>query len=79
MVEEKSYSPALLVLAWLLDQGEDIVPIPGTRHIKYLEDNLGALDVQLYGEDLKRLDDAFLFGVASGERYPEQGMRAVNR
>ena len=63
----------------MLAQGEDIVPIPGTRHIRYLEDNLGAVDVQLSDEDLKRLDEAFPFGAASGERYPEQGMRAVNR
>jgi len=79
MAEEKGCTPAQLALAWVLAQGEDIVPIPGTRHIRYLEDNLGALDVQLSDEDLKRLDEAFPFGAASGERYPEQGMRALNR
>ncbi|MEJ2061494.1 MAG: aldo/keto reductase [Gammaproteobacteria bacterium] len=78
MAEEKGCTPAQLALAWVLAQGEDIVPIPGTRHVKYLEDNLGALDVQLSDADLKRLDQAFPFGAASGERYPEQGMQAVN-
>ncbi|MEJ2061650.1 MAG: aldo/keto reductase, partial [Gammaproteobacteria bacterium] len=78
MAEEKGCTPAQLALAWVLAQGEDIVPIPGTRHVKYLEDNLGVLDVQLSDADLQRLDQAFPFGAASGERYPEQGMQAVN-
>lgn len=71
-------APAQFALAWVLAQGGDITPIPGTKHIKYLEDNLGALDVRLTNEDKKRLDQAFPFGAASGDRYPEQGMRAVN-
>ena len=79
MAEEKGCTPAQLALAWVLAQGEDIVPIPGTRHIRYLEDNLGALDVQLSDEDLKRLDEAFPFGAASGERYPADAMSALNR
>jgi aryl-alcohol dehydrogenase-like predicted oxidoreductase len=79
MAEEKACTPAQLALAWVLAQGEDIVPIPGTRHIRYLDDNMGALGVQLSDEDLKRLDEAFPFGVASGERYPEEAMYALNR
>jgi aryl-alcohol dehydrogenase-like predicted oxidoreductase len=79
MAEEKACTPAQLALAWVLAQGEDIVPIPGTRHIRYLDDNMGALGVQLSDEDLKRLDEAFPFGAASGERYPADAMSALNR
>ena len=79
MAEEKGCTPAQLALAWVLAQGEYIVPIPGTRHIRYLEDNLGAVDVELSNEDLKRLDEAFPFGAACGERYPEAAMGALNR
>ena len=57
MAEEKGCTTAQLALAWVLAQGEDIVPIPGTKHVRYLDENIGALDVKLSGEDLQRLDD----------------------
>ncbi len=75
---EKKCTPARLALAWVLAQGKDIVPIPGTKRIKYLEDNLGALNVKLTADDLKRLDKAAPPGIAAGLRYPEAGMKAVN-
>jgi aryl-alcohol dehydrogenase-like predicted oxidoreductase len=68
-------TPAQLALAWVLAQGKDI---PGTKHARYLEENLGAVDVHLTEEQLRRLDDAFPPGATAGERYHEQGMRAVD-
>jgi aryl-alcohol dehydrogenase-like predicted oxidoreductase len=79
MAEEKGCTAAQLALAWVLAQGEDIVPIPGTKHVKYLDQNIGALDVQLSDEDLKRLDAILPPGAAAGERYHARGMEAVNR
>ena len=77
--EEKGCTTAQLALAWVLAQGEDIVPIPGTKHIKYLDENIGALDVKLTQEDLKRLDEILPPGAAAGQRYHERGMATVNR
>ena len=65
-----------LALAWVLGQGEDIVPIPGTRRRSYLEENLGALDVELTAAELAQIGE--VVGPAAGERYPEEGMRGVN-
>lgn len=79
MASRKGCSPAQVALSWLLAQGEDIVPIPGTRHIKYLEDNLGALDVALSKDDLATLDRLLPAGAATGERYPPAMMEMVNR
>jgi aryl-alcohol dehydrogenase-like predicted oxidoreductase len=76
IAEEKGVTPAQLALAWVLRQGEDIVPIPGTKRRTYLEQNAGAVDVELTGEDLGRIE-AELPPVA-GERYDEAGMAAVN-
>jgi len=76
---EKGCSPAQLALAWVLAQGEDIVPIPGTKRRKYLEENVGALELHLTPEDLRRIDEIAPKGVAAGERYPEAAMKAVNR
>ena len=76
---EKGVTPAQLALAWVLAQGEDIVPIPGTRSPRRLEENVGALDVALSKDDLERLEAAFPRGAAAGERYPEAAMRAVDR
>jgi len=76
--EEIACTPAQLALAWVLAQGQDIVPIPGTRHARYLEDNLGALNVHLTDEQLRRMDEAFPVGVTAGERYHAQGMLAIN-
>ncbi len=79
IARDKGCTPSQLALAWVLAQGEDIVPIPGTKRRKYLEENVAAVDVRLGAEDLARIDRALPHGVAAGMRYPEQGMRAVNR
>ena len=79
LAARKGCKPSQLALAWLLAQGDDIVPIPGTKRIKYLEENLGALDVVLTPADLQALDEVAPRGAASGERYPEAAMGAVNR
>ncbi len=78
MAKEKGCTTAQLALAWVLAQGEDIVPIPGTRHVRYLDENIGVLEVKLTPEDLKRLDDILPPGAAAGPRYAERGMAAVN-
>jgi aryl-alcohol dehydrogenase-like predicted oxidoreductase len=78
IAKEKSCKPSQLALAWVLAQGNDIAPIPGTKRRKYLEENVGALNVQLTAEDLPRIDEVFPYGVAAGLRYPEQMMKAVN-
>ncbi|MFT2719494.1 aldo/keto reductase [Deinococcus sp. A31D244] len=74
---EKGCTPAQLALAWVLAQGQDLAPIPGTRRVSALEENLGALNVTLTLEDLKRIDAVFPQGAAAGDRYPD--MSAVNR
>ncbi len=78
MSREKGCQPAQLALAWVLAQGEDMVPIPGSSRKSHLEENVGALDVTLSSDDLARLDEVAPKGVAAGERYPERAMRAVN-
>ena len=78
LAEEKGCTTAQLALAWVLAKGEDVVPIPGTKHVKYLDDNIGALEVQLTDEDLKRLDAILPPGAAAGQRYHERGMATVN-
>jgi len=79
LAREKNCTPSQLALAWVLAQGDDIVPIPGTKRRKYLEENVGALDVQLTPEDLRRLEEAFPSGAAAGPRYPGEMMKVVNR
>jgi aryl-alcohol dehydrogenase-like predicted oxidoreductase len=79
MAAEKGCTTAQLALAWVLAQGEDIVPIPGTKHVGYLDQNIDALEVQLTGEDLERLDAILPPGAAAGQRYHERGMETVNR
>jgi aryl-alcohol dehydrogenase-like predicted oxidoreductase len=79
IAQEKGYKPSQLALAWVLAQGNDIVPIPGTKRRKYLEENVAALEVQLSADDLRRLAEAFPHGAASGLRYAEQMMKAVNQ
>ena len=79
MAAEKGCTPAQLALAWVLAQGEDIVPIPGTKRRRYLEENVAALEVSLTPQDLKRIDEIAPQDVAAGARYPEAGMAAVNR
>jgi aryl-alcohol dehydrogenase-like predicted oxidoreductase len=75
---EKGCTPAQLALAWLLAQGDDIIPIPGTKRIGYLLENLGALQVQLSAVDLARISAALPAGMAAGERYSQEGMKGVN-
>src|SRR5438874_8774070 len=79
MAKEKGCTTAQLALAWVLAKGEDVVPIPGTRHVRYLDENIGALEVKLSIEDLKRLDAILPPGAAAGERYHARGMETVNR
>jgi aryl-alcohol dehydrogenase-like predicted oxidoreductase len=79
MAKEKGCTTAQLALAWVLAQGDDIVPIPGTKRIRYLDDNIGALEVKLSDEDLRRLDAILPRGAAAGQRYPAHSMAAVNR
>jgi aryl-alcohol dehydrogenase-like predicted oxidoreductase len=75
----KDCTPSQLALAWVLAQGPDIVPIPGTKRVKYLDENLGALDVRLTQSELEQIDAILPAGAASGDRYPERAMQAVNR
>jgi aryl-alcohol dehydrogenase-like predicted oxidoreductase len=77
IAEEKGCTPAQLCLAWLLAQGPDVIPIPGTKHIERLEENLGALRVRLTPADADRISAAIPIGAAAGTRYPEGGMRGV--
>ena len=76
---EKNCTPGQLALAWLLAQSEHIIPIPGTKRRKYLEENVGALDVKITPEDLRRIDQAAPRGITAGTRYPEAAMSMVNR
>ena len=78
IAREKGCAPAQLALAWVLSQGEDIVPIPGTKRRKYLEQNAAAAAIRLSPEDLQRLDRAAPRGAASGARYPESMMDLLN-
>ena len=75
---EKQCTPAQLVLAWLLAQGQDIVPIPGTKRRERLEENVGAVDVRLGPDDVRRISEAVPAGAAAGLRYPAPAMKAVH-
>ena len=77
IAEDKGCTPAQLALAWLLTQGPDIIPIPGTKRITRLEENLGALEVRLTPAEIDRISAAIPIGAAAGTRYPEGGMRGV--
>jgi aryl-alcohol dehydrogenase-like predicted oxidoreductase len=79
IAEEKGCKPSQLALAWVLAQGQDLVPIPGTKRRKYLEENAGAVDVELTEADLGRINEVLSAEQVAGARYPEQGMKAVNR
>jgi aryl-alcohol dehydrogenase-like predicted oxidoreductase len=79
LATEKNCSASQLALAWVLAQGDDIVPIPGTKRRKYLDENLRALDVGLTADDLARIDRVVPPGAASGERYAPHALRAVGR
>jgi aryl-alcohol dehydrogenase-like predicted oxidoreductase len=77
MATEKGVTASQLALAWVLAQGEDVVPIPGTKRVRYLEENAAAAEVQLDKEDLVRLDEVAPVGVTAGERYPD--MSSIDR
>jgi aryl-alcohol dehydrogenase-like predicted oxidoreductase len=79
IAKEKDCTPAQLALAWLLAQGEDIVPIPGTKKRTRLEENLGALEIKLSNEELKSIEKIAPIGIAAGTRYPEAMMNTLNR
>ena len=78
IAKEKKCAPGQLALAWLLAQGNDIIPIPGTKRRKYLEENVAALSVDLTADDLRRLEEVAPKGAARGQRYPEHMMALVN-
>jgi len=78
IAQDKNCSPAQLALAWVLAQGEDIIPIPGTKKRKYLEENAGAADISLAASDLKDIDELIINFPVSGERYSEGAMKLVN-
>jgi aryl-alcohol dehydrogenase-like predicted oxidoreductase len=77
IAEEVGCTPAQLALAWLLHQGDDVAPIPGTKRVRYLEENVAAVDVELTPEQLAALDEAFAPGVTAGDRYAPEGMASV--
>jgi aryl-alcohol dehydrogenase-like predicted oxidoreductase len=79
VAQEKGVTTGQLALAWLLHQGDDIVPIPGTKRREYLEENATAADIELSGEDLQRIEEAAPVGAAAGERYDEASMKTLNR
>jgi len=78
IAEEKGCTPAQLALAWVLAQGDDIVPIPGTRRRRHLEDNIGALEVELSKDDLERIQAIIPADAVAGQRYAAPGMAGVN-
>jgi aryl-alcohol dehydrogenase-like predicted oxidoreductase len=73
----RKVTPAQLALAWVMAQGDDIVPIPGTKRVKYLEENAGAAELELGADELRQIADAFPVGATAGDRYPDMG--TVNR
>lgn len=79
LAKQKGISPAQAALGWLLAQGEDIVPIPGTRREKYLNENIRSIDVRLSAEEISSLDAAFALDSIRGDRYTEEGMAGVNK
>jgi len=78
VAREKGCKPSQLALAWVLAQGNDIVPIPGTKRRTYLEENIGALNLDLTANDLRRIDEVFPRDATAGARYPEHMMQLVN-
>ncbi len=77
LAREKGVTPSQLALAWVLHRGDDIVPIPGTKHVKYLEENVRASEIELSEDELRRIDEVAPKGVVAGDRYPD--MSTVNR
>ncbi|MDG3005355.1 aldo/keto reductase [Paludisphaera mucosa] len=79
LAASRGCTPSQIALAWVLAQGDDVVPIPGTKRMGYLEDNLGAVDVALTADELRKIDELLPAGSASGDRYPAHSMQAVNK
>jgi aryl-alcohol dehydrogenase-like predicted oxidoreductase len=79
LAKAKGCTPGQLALAWVLAQGDDVVPIPGTKRLRYLDENLGALSVKLTRDDLRLIDEAMPAGLAAGQRYTAQAMAAVDQ
>jgi aryl-alcohol dehydrogenase-like predicted oxidoreductase len=79
LAKEKGVTASQLALAWVLAQGKDIVPIPGTKRRKFLDENLAAAEIQLSEKELREIEEIAPKGVAAGERYPENMMASVNR
>jgi aryl-alcohol dehydrogenase-like predicted oxidoreductase len=77
IADEKGRTPGQIALAWVLSRGEDVVPIPGTKRVRYLEENAESVDVELTEEELERIEEAFPKGAAAGERYPD--MSTIDR
>jgi aryl-alcohol dehydrogenase-like predicted oxidoreductase len=77
IAEEKGRTPSQIALSWVLGRGDDVVPIPGTKRRRYLEENAESVDVELTGDDLERLEKAFPVGAAAGDRYPD--MSTIDR
>ncbi|MGN6247088.1 MAG: aldo/keto reductase [Ginsengibacter sp.] len=78
IAKEKDCTPAQLALAWVLAQGNNIFSIPGTKHIKYIEENVKAVDIKLSDSDLQEIENVFPKGAVAGSRYPESFMKSVN-
>jgi aryl-alcohol dehydrogenase-like predicted oxidoreductase len=78
IAREHDAKPSQIAIAWVLSRGEDVVPIPGTKRVKYVEENIAAADIELTDDDLRRLDDAFPMGAAEGERYPAEAMKGLS-
>ncbi len=76
---KKKCTPAQAALAWIVAQGKEIVPIPGTKRRKYLEENIAALSIRFTPDELKQIGDAVPADAVAGARYPERGMSGVNR
>ena len=79
LAADKGCTPSQLAIAWVLAQGEDIITIPGTKRVKYLEENIASEMVQLTADDLERIEDIMPAGIVSGTRYPETFMNMLNR
>jgi aryl-alcohol dehydrogenase-like predicted oxidoreductase len=79
LAKHKGCTAAQLALAWVLARGQDIVPIPGTKRLKYLEENMGAANVKFSEEEMRKIDQLFPLGAAEGLRYPEAMMGMVGR
>jgi aryl-alcohol dehydrogenase-like predicted oxidoreductase len=79
LARQKSCTPSQLALAWVISRGDDVVPIPGTKRLRYLDENLAALNVLFTSDDLAQIDALLPAGITAGDRYPAQAMKAIDR